>query len=73
MQDTSKDTKRKTNDGRAANGGPRKGAGRKKLNKKYASYYLPESMIEQVSMMKDPSKFVENAINESIIKLKKAE
>ena len=71
MQDTSKDTKKKINDGRAANGGARPGSGRKKLNKKYGSYFLPESMVDQISTMKDPSKFVEKALNEALKKLDK--
>lgn len=71
MPDTSKDTKRKVTDGRAANGGARKGAGRKKLNKKYGSYFLPEAMVDRVSLMPDPSKFVEKAITDALKKLDK--
>lgn len=71
MPDISKDTSRKPKDGRAANGGARKGAGRKATGRKYASYFLKEEIVERISLMENPSRFVEDTLAKAIKKADK--
>jgi hypothetical protein len=67
MQATTNDTNKIKKKG---SGGPRKGAGRKRLGKKYASYFLTEDIVLAVSNQANPSVFVEEAIKEKLEKQK---
>lgn len=69
MQATTNDTSKKAKDGRAGNGGQRKGAGRKPAGKKYGQYYMKVEIVDRVASMENPSQFVEEQLKKAIARM----
>lgn len=70
MGATTNDIKR-IRDGRSVNGGARKGAGRKPSGKKYGQYFIKGEIVDRISAMENPSKFVEEHLEDALKKLGK--